>query len=100
MRRHRQVQQTLSLLTIRNVCNTKRMTSTSHQALSVTAPIPSIADALPDVKVPAWAWSLVALAVFVIYLVSTENGALLGSAANVLHEFMHDGRHVIAVPCH
>lgn len=67
--------------------------------------IPAIDDApatatIPEVKVPAWAWAVVAFAVLAIYFVASENGAALGSAANTLHEFLHDGRHVVAVPCH
>jgi hypothetical protein len=66
---------------------------------SSTAPM-STTDAITPIEVPAWAWLVVAFAVFAIYLVTLENGALLGSAANTLHEFLHHGRHFGAVPCH
>ena len=53
------------------------------------------------VKVPVWAWALAALAVVVLYVVSQENGALLGSAtAQYVHELTHDARHALGVPCH
>ena len=53
------------------------------------------------VKVPAWAWAVVALALFTLYLLSQENGALLpAGAAEYLHEFTHDARHALGVPCH
>jgi len=59
-----------------------------------------VAYALPEFKVPAWAWGVVALAASAIYFVTLDNGVALGSAASTLHEFFHDGRHFSAVPCH
>jgi hypothetical protein len=53
------------------------------------------------VHVPVWAWSIVAVAVFALYLFSQENGALLtAGAAEYLHEVTHDARHALGVPCH
>ena len=66
-----------------------------------THAIPAVvAPALPQIRVPAWAWLIVALAAAVSYFVMLENGALLGQAADTLHELFHDGRHFIGVPCH
>ena len=53
------------------------------------------------VRVPVWAWALVAFAVFALYFLAQENGALLSTpAAQVLHELTHDARHALGVPCH
>ena len=53
------------------------------------------------VRVPMWAWALLALAVFTLYVLSQENGALLSApAAEMLHELTHDARHALGVPCH
>ncbi|MEA2973177.1 MAG: hypothetical protein QOG82_1635 [Actinomycetota bacterium] len=52
------------------------------------------------VVIPVQAWLVAGLALFVAYLVMIENGALLSSAAHTLHEFFHDGRHLLGVPCH
>jgi hypothetical protein len=61
---------------------------------------PALAPALP-VRVPAWAWVLAGLALFTLYVLSQENGALLpAAAAEYLHEFTHDARHGLGVPCH
>jgi len=55
----------------------------------------------PAIHVPAWAWALAALALFSLYVLSQENGALLSaSSAQYLHELTHDGRHALGVPCH
>jgi Probable cobalt transporter subunit (CbtB) len=35
-----------------------------------------------------------------VYLITSENGAALGSMAHRLHEFFHDSRHFLGVPCH
>ncbi|GAB3888270.1 CbtB domain-containing protein [Terrabacter terrigena] len=54
-----------------------------------------------SVKVPVWAWLLLAFAVFTIYVLAQENGALLSApAAEMLHELTHDARHALGVPCH
>jgi hypothetical protein len=53
------------------------------------------------VHVPAWAWALLAFAVFTLYFLAQENGALLSTpAAQMLHELTHDARHALGVPCH
>lgn len=63
---------------------------------ALPAPVP----ALPDIDVPVWAWALVALAAVVSYFVMLENGVVLSHVAETLHEFFHDGRHFVGVPCH
>ena len=51
-------------------------------------------------QVPAWAWALAAAALFAVFLILQENGIFVSSAnAEWLHEFTHDGRHAIGVPC-
>ena len=61
----------------------------------------SQASATPAVHVPVWAYLLAAVAVFSLYLLSQENGALLpAAAAEYLHEVTHDARHALGVPCH
>jgi hypothetical protein len=51
--------------------------------------------------VPAWAWALTAIALLAIFLIVQENGHLLSAdAAQWLHEFTHDARHALGMPCH
>ncbi len=47
-------------------------------------------------RVPAWAYVLLALAAALLLAMTMTNGA----AAQSLHEFLHDGRHILGVPCH
>jgi cobalt transporter subunit CbtB len=56
---------------------------------------------LTAIRVPAWAWALMALAVMAVLFGLQENGAVLGAdKAMWLHELTHDARHALGVPCH
>jgi hypothetical protein len=55
---------------------------------------------LERIAIPAWAWLILALALATVYALTLENGATLRAGATVLHEFFHDGRHFLGVPCH
>jgi hypothetical protein len=52
------------------------------------------------IRVPVWAWLLVALAVMALLVMTMSNSSTLAREGNVLHEFFHDARHFIGVPCH
>ena len=56
--------------------------------------------AVPRIAVPAWAWAIVVLALFTLYLVAQDNGAVLAGAGDVAHEVFHDARHSLGMPCH
>jgi len=58
---------------------------------TVTQPIP-LRELRP-------AFLLAGLALLVLWLVSFDQGQL-SQAGTLLHELMHDGRHVFGVPCH
>jgi hypothetical protein len=48
-----------------------------------------------------WPWSLFALALLLLlYLVGADEGAASLVNGNLVHEYMHDGRHLLAFPCH
>jgi hypothetical protein len=60
-----------------------------------------VATTVPAVEVPTWAWALVAIALFSVFVLTQENGAILSAAgAEYLHELTHDARHALGVPCH
>jgi hypothetical protein len=58
-------------------------------------------------EVPLWGWLALALLLVALFLLLSASGALLApllgqtaGAADYLHEFAHDGRHLLGVPCH
>lgn len=59
---------------------------------------PSSADT--QIQVPAWAWALTLLAIFALYLVAQDNGVVLAQLGDTAHEFFHDARHSLGMPCH
>ncbi|MFC7597762.1 CbtB-domain containing protein [Terrabacter sp. GCM10028922] len=68
--------------------------------MATAASAPAVSS-VSSVRVPVWAWLLLAFAVFTLYFLSQENGAILSApAAEMLHELTHDARHALGVPCH
>ncbi len=58
-------------------------------------------------EMPLWSWLLALLLLGMLLALLSASGdllvPLLGQAAgmtNYLHEFAHDGRHLLGVPCH
>ncbi len=56
---------------------------------------------------PQWSWLTLALLLVALFMLLSASAALfaplLGQAAgpfDYLHEFAHDGRHLLGVPCH
>lgn len=52
------------------------------------------------IRVPSLAWFAAVIGLLAVYLVLQENGALLASSWETMHELFHDGRHAFGVPCH
>jgi hypothetical protein len=67
------------------------------QAIAVPAPLPI---RIPVREILPWAVFIGLLALIAIYFVSAEQGATSVFANMYLHEFLHDGRHLLAFPCH
>ncbi|GAB7052755.1 CbtB domain-containing protein [Catenuloplanes indicus] len=62
---------------------------------------PAVDPAVAPIRVPLLAWLLAVVALVVFYLLLQENGLVTtGAVAEYLHEFTHDGRHALGVPCH
>jgi type VI protein secretion system component VasF len=58
-------------------------------------------------RVPVWGWVAVGVLLAVVYAVGYDQGMLLepifgklSTVNNYLHEFFHDGRHLLGFPCH
>ena len=55
---------------------------------------------VPLRDVARWAVFVAALLFVLLYLVGLEEGATSIASSRYLHEFLHDGRHLLAFPCH
>ena len=64
--------------------------------------------AVPEIEIPSiplgqiapWALFYGLVAVLVIFFISADQGAVSIPAGNAIHEFVHDGRHLLGYPCH
>ena len=64
--------------------------------------------AVPEVEVPSiplgqiapWALFYGLLAVLVIFFISADQGAVSIPSGTAVHEWVHDGRHLLGYPCH
>ena len=75
--------------------------------MASSTPTAAVTPVEPGVVVaPIRGWALVALlvaAALALWLVTFDNGQLtsvLSRGDLFFHEFFHDGRHIVGVPCH
>ncbi|MGH3936975.1 MAG: CbtB domain-containing protein [Pseudonocardiaceae bacterium] len=66
-------------------------------AVSVPAPIPVH---IPLREILPWAIFIAVLSLLLLYFVGAEQGATAIISGHYVHEFVHDGRHLLGVPCH
>lgn len=55
---------------------------------------------IPFRELAPWALFFGLLAVLVIFFVSADQGAISIPSGNAIHEWVHDGRHLLGYPCH
>jgi hypothetical protein len=70
--------------------------------MSQAAAVPHSA-ALPTIparEVLPWAVFAGVILLSLIYLVGMDQGATSVFSGSTLHEFVHDGRHLLGFPCH
>jgi hypothetical protein len=71
--------------------------------MSVASPAPSAVPAIPAIPVrEALPWAVFGgvLLLLVLYFVGAEQSAWSVFSGTGIHEFVHDGRHLLAFPCH
>jgi hypothetical protein len=68
-------------------------------AVRAAQPGPTVAP-VPLRELLPWIVFGLLLAAVVLYLVGAEQGAVSLIGGEYVHEFMHDGRHLLGVPCH
>ncbi|MFF5923933.1 CbtB-domain containing protein [Streptomyces flavochromogenes] len=74
----------------------------AEAVVSATVPAPSVAvpAPLPVRAVLPWAFFVGLLALIALYFVGAEQGATSLIAGSDVHEWVHDGRHLLGFPCH
>jgi hypothetical protein len=69
----------------------------THTSAAPTAVTPV---AIPVRELMPWAVFGVLLAAVLLYFVGAEQGATALFSGATVHEFVHDGRHLLGFPCH
>ncbi|GHF98632.1 CbtB domain-containing protein [Streptomyces zaomyceticus] len=67
---------------------------------AVSAPSEAVPAPLPVSAVLPWAFFVGLLALVALYFVGAEQGATSLIAGSDVHEWVHDGRHLLGFPCH
>ena len=69
--------------------------------MSITSVVPSLRPiAIPVREILPWAVFGGLLLVLALYFVGVEEGATSLISGMSVHEFVHDGRHLLGFPCH
>lgn len=69
------------------------MSDTTYSTATATAPIP-LGQVIP------WAIFAGLLLMIAIYFVGAEEGATSLISGTMVHEYVHDARHLLGFPCH
>ena len=72
------------------------MSQTSAAPASPTVEVPSI----PIREVAPWALFFGLLGLLILFFISADQGAISIPSGNAIHEWVHDGRHLLGYPCH
>lgn len=55
---------------------------------------------IPLAELAPWALFFGLLAVIALFFISADQGAVSIPSGNAIHEWVHDGRHLLGFPCH
>jgi Probable cobalt transporter subunit (CbtB) len=61
---------------------------------------PTAVPVVPLRELVPWAVFAGVVLLALLYLVGMDQGATSVISGSMLHEFMHDGRHLLGFPCH
>ena len=64
----------------------------------VAAPV--VPAAIPVRELLPWAVFALVMGILLLYFVGAEQGATSLIGGTSVHEFVHDGRHLLGFPCH
>ena len=69
-------------------------------AQSIPATVPVSVPTIPLRELLPWAIFFGLLALITIFFVSADQGVVSLPSGNAIHEWVHDGRHLLGYPCH
>lgn len=72
------------------------MSQSAAAPVTGAAPLPTI----PLRELAPWLLMFGLLALLTLFFVTTEQGALSVAGGSAIHEWVHDGRHLLGYPCH
>ena len=75
------------------------MSELTHRAPTATVSVGGL-PAFSLRQVLPWLVFAALLALVALYFVGAEEGAFALIAGNAVHEWTHDGRHLLGFPCH
>lgn len=55
---------------------------------------------IPFRQIVPWAVFFGVVALIVLFFISADQGAVSIPGGNAVHEWVHDGRHLLGFPCH
>lgn len=72
---------------------------------SVAVPVPEVPGmdmiaTIPLRELAPWVLFFGLLATIVLFFISTDQGAISMVSGTAIHEWLHDGRHLLGYPCH
>ncbi len=71
----------------------------AHAAVPATQSLP-VPAGIPLREILPWAIFAGLLGLILLYFVGAEQGATSMLSGSYVHEFLHDGRHLLGFPCH
>jgi hypothetical protein len=71
----------------------------SQVSVAPVSGAPSV-PTIPFAQLAPWALFFGLLSLLVLFFVSTDQGAVSVLAGTAIHEWVHDGRHLLGYPCH
>jgi hypothetical protein len=66
---------------------------------TAAAPVVEV-PSIPLTQIAPWALFFGLLAVLALFFISADQGAISIPSGSAIHEWVHDGRHLLGYPCH
>ena len=74
--------------------------SQATPAISKAGPDAIELPSIPLAQIAPWALFFGLVALLALFFISTDQGATSLISGTAIHEWVHDGRHLLGFPCH